>query len=210
MKSLNNVQKTTYTAILIALMIVMHFTFGYITAGAIEMCFMTVPVVIGAILLGPVSGAVLGGVFGLSSLLCAFGIGHPSAFGASIVSINPFYAVILCIVPRVLMGVLVGLIYKILEKSVKNKTFNVSVSGFAGAFLNTALFMFSLIALYGSSDMVKEWETAFDAAGNILKLIVLLVGLNGLIEAVICTAISILFSRVLITLFKRRSSGGSR
>ena len=56
------------TALLTALIIVMAFTpLGYLKAGAIEITFITIPVIIGAVLLGPVGGLFLGAVFGITS-----------------------------------------------------------------------------------------------------------------------------------------------
>ena len=60
------------TALLTALIIVMAFTpLGYLKAGAIEITFITIPVIIGAVLLGPVGGLFLGAVFGITSVPCA-------------------------------------------------------------------------------------------------------------------------------------------
>ena len=60
--------KMVRLAILIAILLLMAFTpLGYIRFGGLEITFLTVPVIIGAIILGPVEGAILGGVFGLTS-----------------------------------------------------------------------------------------------------------------------------------------------
>lgn len=74
-------RKLVQMAILIAVMLILAFTpLGYLKVGAIEITFMTIPVVVGAIILGPAAGAVLGGVFGLTSFIQCFGM---SAFGAA-------------------------------------------------------------------------------------------------------------------------------
>lgn len=63
------------TALLTALIIVMAFTpLGYLKAGAIEITFITIPVIIGAVLLGPVGGLFLGAVFGITSFIQCFGM----------------------------------------------------------------------------------------------------------------------------------------
>ena len=59
---------------------------GYIKVGVIEITLLMIPVAVGAITLGPSYGAVLGGVFGLTSVLMAFlGVPSPSAFGTALV-----------------------------------------------------------------------------------------------------------------------------
>ena len=67
-------------AVLIAIMLILAFTpLGYLRIGPLAISLMTVPVVIGAMILGPAGGAVLGLVFGLTSFYQCFA-GDP--FGA--------------------------------------------------------------------------------------------------------------------------------
>ena len=55
-------------AVLIAIMLILAFTpLGYLRIGPLAISLMTIPVVIGAMILGPAGGAVLGLVFGLTS-----------------------------------------------------------------------------------------------------------------------------------------------
>lgn len=69
-------------AILIAIILVMAFTpLGYLKTAGLEITFIQVPVIVGAILMGPTAGAILGGVFGLTSFIQCFGL---SAFGAAL------------------------------------------------------------------------------------------------------------------------------
>ena len=61
-------QQMVQLAILVAIMLIFAYTpLGYLKVGAIEITFMVLPVAIGAILLGPICGAILGGLFGLTS-----------------------------------------------------------------------------------------------------------------------------------------------
>lgn len=102
-------RKLVQMAILIAVMLILAFTpLGYLKVGAIEITFMTIPVVVGAIILGPAAGAVLGGVFGLTSFIQCFGM---SAFGAALLNISPILTFLVCMVPRILMGYLAGVIF---------------------------------------------------------------------------------------------------
>lgn len=66
-------------AILVAIMLIFAYTpLGYLKAGPIEITFMVLPVAIGAIILGPAVGAILGGIFGVTSFIQCFGA---SGFG---------------------------------------------------------------------------------------------------------------------------------
>ena len=82
-KATEKTRRLVQMSILIAIMLILAFTpLGYLKVGAIDITFMTIPVVVGAILLGPASGAVLGGVFGLTSFIQCFGISVWSYFPA--------------------------------------------------------------------------------------------------------------------------------
>ena len=67
-------------ALLVAIILLMAFTpIGYIKTAGLEITLIVVPVAVGAVTLGPVAGAILGGVFGITSFIQCFGM---SQFGA--------------------------------------------------------------------------------------------------------------------------------
>ena len=166
------------TAILSAIVIVMAFTpLGYLKTAGIEITFMTIPVIVGAIIVGPSCGAALGAVFGLTSFLQCFGI---SPFGAALLGIDPILTFLLCMVPRVLMGWLVGLIFRALSRFKGTKKFwSYAVGSLSGALLNTVLFVGLLLLFFGSSDYIRGF------GDSILAILGVLVGLNAAIEAVV-------------------------
>ena len=62
----NKTLEMVQLAVLIAIMLILAFTpLGYLRIGPLAISLMTIPVVIGAMILGPAGGAVLGLVFGL-------------------------------------------------------------------------------------------------------------------------------------------------
>ena len=76
-------------AILTAIILVMAFTpLGYLRVATMTITFLSIPVVIGAILIGPAAGAFLGFVFGLTSFIQCFGM---DALGTALMTINVFY-----------------------------------------------------------------------------------------------------------------------
>ena len=76
-------------AVLIAIMLILAFTpLGYLRIGPLAISLMTIPVVIGAMILGPAGGAVLGLVFGLTSFYQCYA-GDP--IGAASVATNQFF-----------------------------------------------------------------------------------------------------------------------
>ena len=71
----NKTRKLTQMALLTAIILLMAFTpLGYLRTGVVEITFIMIPVVVGAILMGPGAGAILGGVFGLTSFIQCFGM----------------------------------------------------------------------------------------------------------------------------------------
>lgn len=178
-------------ALLTAIIMVMSFTpIGYLKTPIVEITFITIPVVVGAILVGPAAGAFLGGVFGLTSFIQCFGM---SQFGAMLLSINPFLTFIICFVPRVLMGWLCGIIFRAMLKCdrTKFKLWAYGVGAFSGAALNTILFVITLVVLFGRTDFILS------IGDTLPKLIAAIVGLNGVIEAVVCTIVGAAVAKAL-------------
>lgn len=173
----NKVLRLAQFSMLIAIIAVMAFTpLGFLKLGIVEITFITIPVVIGAVMLGPAAGALLGGAFGIMSFIQCFGM---SAFGAALLEINPILTMILCIVPRVLMGWLSGVIYRLIAN--KNETaVKMVVACLAGALLNTLFFVGGLLLLFGKTEFIMGMR----GGQNIIAFFVAFVGLNGAIEAV--------------------------
>ncbi len=181
-------------ALLIAIMLVMNFTpIGYISTGFFSITLMTIPVVVGAISLGPVVGMILGAVFGLTSFLQCFGIGYvidPSA--ALLFNTNPFFAFVTCFLPRILMGLGVALIFRAVLKINKIRPSAYPISAASGTVLNTALFMTCYITLYKNTVL---------AGASVFKILLSVISLNFLIELcvslVLGTAIALAFNKAL-------------
>ncbi len=171
-------------AVLAAIVILMAFTpIGYLKIGvAVEMTLIMIPVAVGALTLGEKSGAFLGLVFGISSFIQCFGL---SPFGAALLQINPVFTFIMCLVPRVLMGYLCGIIYKALCKVKKGVA--IVIASFSAPVINTALFMLSLMLFFGKSDYIMSLRAGSE---NILAFMIAFVGLNGLLEIVATTLIT--------------------
>ncbi len=170
-------------AVLASIVVLMAFTpIGYLRLGAVEMTFIMIPVAVGAITLGEKSGAFLGLVFGVSSFIQCFGM---SPFGAALFQINPIFTFIMCLVPRVLMGCLCGVIYKLLTKA--NKGIAVVIASFSAPVLNTLFFITSLMIFFGKSDFIMGMRAGTE---NLMAFLIAFVGFNGVMEIVTTTLIA--------------------
>ena len=186
MKTGNRSRKTTLLGLLTAILMVFGMTpLGYLNIGPLAISFNMIPVAIGAAALGPVGGAILGGVFGMTSFLQCIGIGGSSAMGVILFDINPFLAFVQRFVPRVLAGFLVGVIYHTARRFCKPGLAG-GIAGFFAAFLNTVLFMGALILLFGNT----QYLTDLIAGRNVLLFVCTFVGINAVAEMLATTLVA--------------------
>ena len=180
-----------------ALIVIMSFTpLGYLRTAGVEITFLAIPVALGAILLGPTGGAILGGIFGISSFITCFGF---SAFGTTLFGINPLYTFILCLVPRILMGWIGGLVFKAINNGGKRELLASSVTCIVTPLINTILFTTLLILFFWNSDFIQ----GLSGGRNILAFIPFFVGINGILETVACFIIGTAAGKALLAAQKR-------
>lgn len=190
------IYRLSITAILIAIIAIMSFTpLGYLKIGLLSITFLTVPIIIGAATNGPVIGAILGFSFGLTSFIQCFGM---DAFGVALMQISPVKTAVMCIVPRTLMGLFCGLAFAGLSKTKLPKPAQYALGGITAPLCNTILFMSCLIAFFWKSDYLQSVADSVGASG-VMSFIVALVGVNGILELVVCP---ILGTLILIPLEK--------
>ena len=189
-----DIRKLVLLAMFTAIIVIMAFTpLGYLRVGAISITFLMIPVVVGAITLGPAFGAILGGVFGITSLIQCFGMDW---FGTTLMGINPAFTVILCLLPRILMGWLSGLIYLAIKKIEKKGFWACCAASLSGALLNTIGFT-GLLVLFFVSSFFGTSQAFFDSmiAGGVISeaslmaVVGVLITLNALIEAGVCLVV---------------------
>lgn len=187
-------------ALLVAIILLMAFTpIGYIKTFGLEITLIVVPVTVGAITLGPAAGAVLGAVFGITSFIQCFGM---SAFGAMLLSINPAGTFIVCVAARILMGWLTGLIYQGLKKVQPIRKISVFLASLIGPFLNTFFFMTTLVLFFYNTEYIQGMVSTMGVSNPFL-FVIAFVGMQGLIEAVICFVVASVISRALFAALKR-------
>ena len=180
-------------ALLVAVILLMAFTpIGYIKTLGLEITLIVIPVAVGAVTLGPAGGAILGGVFGVTSFIQCFGM---SAFGTILLGVNPFFTFLVCVPTRILEGWLTGLIYQGLRKSSLKSEVSVTLANLCCPLLNTALFMGTLVVLFAGTMREQFGMT------KVIPFIVTFVGINGVVEAIVCflvgTGVSISLKKAL-------------
>lgn len=192
-------------ALLAAIMIVMAATpLGYIPLPFMRATTMHIPVIVGACLLGPKVGAVLGGLFGVTSVVIATVQPNITSF-----VFTPFYSfspefhggwmsLVVAIVPRILIGVVAGLVFEGLTKCLKNQTISLAVAGIAGAMTNTVGVMGLIYLLFGQQYAAAAGKDPALLLGVILGVI----GTNGIVEALIAGALTAAVCKALLAAFR--------
>ncbi len=185
-------QDMVLTAVLAALVLLMSFTpLGYLRVGPVSITFLTIPVAIGAMVVGPYAGLFLGALFGLTSLIQAI-TGDP--FGQFLLGVNPFLTGVLCIVPRALMGYLTGFLFKIYRKlSKREPAIPMALGGATASLLNTILFVGGFICFY----LIYRNHPDFGSY-SVWGIIVSVLTVNALIELASGIVLSAGVSRALV------------
>ena len=188
----NRTRYMTELALMSAIIFLMAFTpLGYFRTPGLSITFLTVPVAVGAIILGPEGGAVCGLVFGITSLIQCFMGG---SFGSMLLSINPLGTAFTCIVPRVLEGLLCGLVFRWIKRVSKNSAY--FAASLACPLLNTVFFMSAIVLIFYHTEYIQGLVQTLGVT-NPLMFVVAFVGVQGMIEAVVCFLIASAVSRAL-------------
>ena len=185
-------------AMLVALLMIFCFTsIGFLKIGIVEITFNMIPVVIGAIAIGPAAGAFLGALFGAASFWQCFG---QRTFGTLLFGVNPFFTVLICFVPRILAGLIPGLIFRAMTKK-KDNIAAYFVSAAVGSLTNTVLFVGGFCLLFKDTML----GMASDNGLSPLAFIATAFLLNAAVELVANTAIVAAVSKAVTKAEKSKS-----
>ena len=185
-------------ALLVAVEIVMSVTpLGYLDLPFLSASLLSIPVAIGAIILGTWASTLLGLVFGLSSFIKGFSTTAPMTIAMYSASLPASFAV--AVIGRVLMGLCTGLLVQAVRKLKPGKTILDNIVGsLAAPLLNTAFFMGLLMLFFYHSEYIQG-IIATTGISNPFLLIGVMVGTQALIEAAACGIISTAVSKALQT-----------
>ena len=188
-------------ALMAAIIIVLANTpLGMIQLPIIKATTVHIPVIIGAILFGPLAGAILGGVFGICSL-----ISNTMAPTLLSFAFSPFLASNLAGVLkalwisvgcRILIGVAAGWIWILFRKIKLNTYVALAITGFAGSMVNTIMVMGSIYFLL-AQQYAKAKEVAVTA---VFGLIMGTVTASGIPEALAAAVLVAVIGKVLMRL----------
>ena len=194
----------TSVALMAAIVILLANTpLGMIQLPVIKATTVHIPVILGAVLLGPMAGAVLGGVFGICSL-----ISNTTAPTLLSFAFSPFIsttglagaikAVWISVGCRVMIGVGSGWLWILLRKLKVNTSIALPITGFAGSMLNTILVMGSIYFLL-AAEYAGARNVAVDAVWG---LILGTVTASGIPEALAGAVLTGFIGKVMLKVLK--------
>ena len=192
-------------ALMAAIVIVLANTpLGMIQLPIIKATTVHIPVIIGAVLFGPLAGAILGGVFGICSL-----ISNTMAPTLLSFAFSPFLsttgipgvlkALWISIGCRILIGVVAGWLGILLEKCHTNQTISLPVVGFVGSMVNTIAVMGSIYLLF-AQQYAEAKEVAVTAVWG---LVMGTVTASGIPEAIAAAILVLALGKVLLKFTKK-------
>lgn len=196
-------------ALMAAIVIVLANTpLGMIQLPIIKATTVHIPVILGAILLGPSAGAILGAVFGICSLvsntmaptLLSFAFspflsttGIPGALKAIWISVG-------C---RILIGVVAGWLWVLFTKIKLNQFIALPIVGFVGSMVNTVTVMGSIYFLF-AQQYAEAKEVALTA---VFGLVMGTVTASGIPEAIAAAILVLALGKVLVVVFRKMNLG---
>lgn len=205
-----SIRSMVLLAMFTGIIILMAFTpIGYIDLPVIKATLIHVPVIVGAILLGPKKGAFLGFIFGLTSLVKNTLM--PSALSFAFSPLIPvpgldrgsMWTIVICFVPRILVGVTPWLIYK-LGAALTRKAGDLgrgivlALSGIVGAMTNTILVMGLIYTIFKDAYATVQSIPVDTVLGVVLGV----VGTNGVMEAIVAAVLTTALCIPLIRILK--------
>lgn len=191
-------------ALMAAIVVVLANTpLGMIQLPIVKATTVHIPVIIGAILLGPTAGAILGFVFGMCSLisntmaptLLSFAF---SPFMSTTGILGAIKAIWISVGCRILIGVVAGWVWILLKKIKLNQIASLAITGFLGSMVNTITVMGSIYFLFA-----KQYAEAKEVAVTaVWGLVMGTVTASGIPEAIAAAVLVAIVTKVLLRIRK--------
>ena len=194
-KSHENVRKMVIIAMLSGICLFLGLTgLGFIPLPLFKLTILHLPVIIGAIIEGPIVGGSIGLIFGLFSIYQNITAPTP---------MSPFfYNPIVSVVPRVLIGVLSYYIYKLIRAKLKNAKIAISITAVCGSLINTIGVLGTIYLLYFkdyAEILISKGSISSNSVSAVTTALLTVIGTNGIAEAVLS---ALIVTPIVIAIFK--------
>lgn len=206
---MNKVKKDTRWLTSVALMaavviLLANTPLGMIQLPIIKATTVHIPVIVGAILLGPMAGGILGAVFGICSL-----ISNTMAPTLLSFAFSPFMsmtgiggavkAVWISVGCRMMIGIISGWFWILMKKCKVNHLIALPITGFLGSMVNTVFVMGSIYFL-----LAREYAQARNVGVEaVFGLVMGTVTASGIPEAIAAAVLVAVIGKVLLKVVER-------
>ncbi len=192
-------------AMLCGLLLVMGMTgIGFIPLPVIKATTMHIPVILGAVLLGPAAGGVLGAVFGLCSIwvntttpsLLSFAFSPFMSTEGLVGVMKSLWIGLGC---RIMLGVIAGWLWRLMKKLVRKDYIALPVTAAVSALCHTILVMGSIYLL-----LAQQYAAAKNVAVTaVFGLVMGTVTASGIPEAIAAAVLVTVIGKALLHLMER-------
>ncbi|MDV4149829.1 ECF transporter S component [Clostridium sp. AL.422] len=194
-KSHENVRKMVIIAMLSGICLFLGLTgLGFIPLPLFKLTILHLPVIIGAIIEGPVVGGSIGLIFGLFSIYQNITAPTP---------MSPFfYNPLVSVVPRVLIGVISYYIYKFIRTKLKKVKLSITVAAIFGSLVNTIGVLGTIYLIYFkdyAAILMEKGTIASNSVRAVSTALLAVIGTNGIAEAVLS---ALIVTPIVIAIFK--------
>ncbi len=199
------------TAMMAAIVILLANTpLGLIPTPIINATTTHIPVILGAILLGPLAGSILGGVFGVCSMVSNTIAPKVLSFAFSPViaastagAMGALKAVWISVGCRMMIGLVAGWLWIALKKVNLNDMIALPIVGFIGSMTNTVFVMGSIYFL-----LRPEYAEAMgESVDAVFGLIMGIITGSSVLEAIVALVLVTAIGKVLIQVVGRMFAG---
>lgn len=185
-KQKQNILYLVQLALLTAVIMVLHFSGVAIPAFGTKISLVLIPIALGAMLLGPVAGAILGLIYGMTVFI-SLGVMHMDPFTGFLFDNTPIMAALICTVKTTAAGFVAGWVYRVLAK--KNVLLAVFVAAALVPTVNTGIFVLGCFLIYST---ISEFAAGAGYSA-VYFILIICAGLNYVLEL----AINLIFSPAL-------------
>ncbi len=196
MNTNTKVQRLVGTAVLAALVIVLQTIASGIHIGPFTITLSLVPMIIGAVLYGPLAGCFLGFVFG--GVVTMAVLTGADAGGAMMLQQNAIATVLICLLKSSIAGYVSGLVAKHFADN--NLKFGVVLSAVLAPVCNTGIFCIGVLLFF--RDLITSWGEAAGFTNVFVYVLLGLVGVNFLVELVVNVVLVPIILRVIAAVRK--------
>ena len=194
-KSHENVRKMVIIAMLSGICLFLGLTgLGFIPLPLFKLTILHLPVIIGAIIEGPIVGGSIGLIFGLFSIYQNITAPTP---------MSPFfYNPLVSVVPRVLIGVISYYIFMFIRTKLKNIKLSITVAAICGSLVNTIGVLGTIYLLYFkdyAQILMDKGTIVSNSVTAVTTALLTVIGTNGIAEAILS---ALLVTPIVIAIFK--------